>query len=260
LINFTVTEAGLEDQLLTLVVKKERPDLAQQQEDLIQQQNGFKIKLAELEADLLQRLNDQKGDILEDIELIENLELSKATSTEINEKVEIAKVTEVQIKEASEVYRPAANRGALVFFLLNELNKVHEFYKFSLGAFIIVINRAIDIVAEQMNPKKEKEDDEEEVEGEEAKEEEEEELELSPRTLALRVQNLIESITFEAFTYARRGTFEVHKLILVSMLCLRVNLRKGLIVESEMNALIKKNVVIDGAPDMKDSLKQFIPE
>jgi len=211
-----------------------------------------------LEADLLQRLNDQKGDILEDIELIENLEKSKATATEINEKVEIAKVTEVQIKEASEVYRPAANRGALVFFLLNELNKVHEFYKFSLGSFIIVINRAIDIVAEQMNPKKEKEEGEEEEEG--AKEEEEEELELSPRTLALRVQNLIESITFESFTYARRGTFEVHKLILVTMLCLRVNLRKGLIQESEMNALIKKNVVIDGAPDMKDSLKQFIPE
>lgn len=259
MINFTVTEAGLEDQLLTLVVKKERPDLAQQQEDLIQQQNGFKIKLAELEADLLQRLNDQKGDILEDIELIENLELSKATSTEINEKVEIAKATEVQIKEASEVYRPAANRGALVFFLLNELNKVHEFYKFSLGAFIIVINRAIDIVAEQMNPKKEKDEDEEEGEGE-AKEDEEEELELSPRTLALRVGNLIESITFEAFNYARRGTFEVHKLILVSMLCLRVNLRKGLIVESEVNALVKKNVVLEGAPEMKDSLKQFIPE
>jgi dynein heavy chain len=39
LINFTVTEAGLEDQLLTLVVKKERPDLAAQSEELIQQQN-----------------------------------------------------------------------------------------------------------------------------------------------------------------------------------------------------------------------------
>lgn len=37
LINFTVTEAGLEDQLLALVVKKERPDLAQQKEELIQQ-------------------------------------------------------------------------------------------------------------------------------------------------------------------------------------------------------------------------------
>jgi len=35
LINFTVTEAGLEDQLLALVVKKERPDLALQKEELI---------------------------------------------------------------------------------------------------------------------------------------------------------------------------------------------------------------------------------
>jgi len=44
------------------------------------------------------------------------------------------------------------------------------------------------------------------------------------------------------------------------MLCLRVNLRRGLIAESEVNALVKKNVVLDGAPEMKDSLKQFIPE
>ena len=35
LINFTVTESGLEDQLLALVVKKERPDLAAQKEQLI---------------------------------------------------------------------------------------------------------------------------------------------------------------------------------------------------------------------------------
>ena len=43
------------------------------------------------------------------------------------------------------------------------------------------------------------------------------------------------------------------------MLCLRVNLRKGLIEESEMNALIKKNVAFD-CPEQKESLKQFIPE
>jgi dynein heavy chain len=39
--------------LLSLVVKKERPDLAAQKEELIQQQNGFKIKLKELEKGLL---------------------------------------------------------------------------------------------------------------------------------------------------------------------------------------------------------------
>jgi len=94
LINFTVTEAGLEDQLLALVVKKERPDLAAQKEALIQEQNGFKIKLKELESGLLYKLANAQGDILEDIELIESLEFSKKLSTEINEKVEIAKVTD----------------------------------------------------------------------------------------------------------------------------------------------------------------------
>ena len=53
LINFTVTESGLEDQLLALVVKKERPDLAAKKEELVKQQNEFKIKLKELETGLL---------------------------------------------------------------------------------------------------------------------------------------------------------------------------------------------------------------
>lgn len=39
LINFTVTEEGLSDQLLALVVGRERPDLAQKKVELIQQQN-----------------------------------------------------------------------------------------------------------------------------------------------------------------------------------------------------------------------------
>lgn len=107
-----------------------------------------------MEADLLRRLAEAKGDILDDIELIESLEFSKKLSTEINEKVEKAKVTEEVINTASESYRPAAERGALVFFLLNELYKIHSFYKFSLDSFIIVVRRAIKIVADSMKKKK----------------------------------------------------------------------------------------------------------
>ena len=97
---------------------------------------------------------NQQGDILEDIELIENLERSKELSTDIKEKVEIAKQTSIAIDEASEQYRPAASRGALVYFMMIELTKIHSFYKFSLESFINVINRAIDIVAEMMKPQK----------------------------------------------------------------------------------------------------------
>jgi dynein heavy chain len=130
--------------------------LAEQKEQLIQEQNGFKIKLKELEAGLLHKLATAEGDILENIELIESLEFSKKLSVEITEKVEIAKETEININVASEFYRPAASRGALVFFLLMELTKIHSFYKFSLDSFIIVVKRAIDIVAARMNPKKER--------------------------------------------------------------------------------------------------------
>lgn len=172
LINFTVTESGLEDQLLSLVVQKERPDLAASKEALIQQSNQFKIQLQELEKGLLQQLADADSEtILENIALIESLEGSKKLSTEIKEKVEIAKVTEVEINTASEHYRPAASRGALVFFLMNELYKIHSFYKFSLDSFLIVVKRAIDIVAEaaraKAKPPVEEGEGEEGAEGEE---------------------------------------------------------------------------------------------
>jgi len=103
LINFSVTESGLEDQLLNIVVKLERPDLAAKSEELIMQNNEFKITLMELEADLLKKLSSAEGNILENVPLIENLEESKKISTEINEKIEIAKETQILIRDASEV-------------------------------------------------------------------------------------------------------------------------------------------------------------
>jgi dynein heavy chain len=63
-----------------------------------------------------------QGDILEDIELIENLEETKRTALDIEDKVKLAKVTEVSISKAREVYRPVATRGSLVYFLIDNLN------------------------------------------------------------------------------------------------------------------------------------------
>lgn len=104
--------------------------------------------MGELEKELLYKLANAKGDILDDIELIENLEKSKKISVDIEEKVKIAKATEAKINETSENYRPAANRGALFYFLLSDLTKIHSFYKFSLDSFVTVIHRAIDNISE----------------------------------------------------------------------------------------------------------------
>ena len=111
------------------MVRLERPDLAREKSRLIQQQNEFKVKLAELEALLLEKLANAEGDILEDTDLILSLEDAKKTADEVKEKVIIATETENKINETSENYRPSANRGALVFFLMMDLRKIHSFYK-----------------------------------------------------------------------------------------------------------------------------------
>lgn len=43
-----------------------------------------------------------------------------------------AKITEVKINEAREAYRPAAARASLLYFILNDLNKINPMYQFSL--------------------------------------------------------------------------------------------------------------------------------
>ena len=46
--------------------------------------------------------------------------------------VQEAKITEVKINEARENYRPAAERASLLYFILNDLNKINPIYQFSL--------------------------------------------------------------------------------------------------------------------------------
>ena len=106
LINFTVTEKGLEDQLLAVVVQAERPDLGERQMQLVAEQNEFTIKLQALADGLLQMLAEAEGDLTENEELILSLEEAKATSQEIKEKVVVAKETEKTIAKAREIYRP----------------------------------------------------------------------------------------------------------------------------------------------------------
>lgn len=50
-------------QLLNLVVRKERPDLADLGEQLVEQQNGFKIKMKELEDNILYKLATAEGGV-----------------------------------------------------------------------------------------------------------------------------------------------------------------------------------------------------
>uniref|UniRef100_A0A6Q2WZ44 Dynein axonemal heavy chain 17 n=1 Tax=Esox lucius TaxID=8010 RepID=A0A6Q2WZ44_ESOLU len=208
LMNFTVTREGLEDQLLAAVVSMERPDLEELKSNLTKQQNGFKITLKTLEDNLLSRLSSASGNFLGDTELVENLEITKRTAAEIEEKVKEAKVTEAKINEAREHYRPAATRASLLYFIMNDLNKIHPMYQFSLKAFSVVFQNAV---------LKAKEDE----------------------VLKNRVSNLIDSITVQVFQYTTRGLFECDKLTYIAQLVFQILLMNKEINPTELDFLLR---------------------
>ncbi|EHH25255.1 hypothetical protein EGK_09043 [Macaca mulatta] len=208
LINFLVTRDGLEDQLLAAVVAKERPDLEQLKANLTKSQNEFKIVLKELEDSLLARLSAASGNFLGDTALVENLETTKHTASEIEEKVVEAKITEVKINEARENYRPAAERASLLYFILNDLNKINPIYQFSLKAFNVVFEKAI----QRTTPASE---------------------------VKQRVINLTDEITYSVYMYTARGLFERDKLIFLAQVTFQVLSMKKELNPVELDFLLR---------------------
>lgn len=101
----------------------------------------YTITLTELEDNLLFKLANSQGDILEDIELIENLEETKKTALDIEEKVRLGRETELNISKAREVYRPVATRGSLVYFLIDNLNALDRVYHYSMANFVYILKK-----------------------------------------------------------------------------------------------------------------------
>ncbi|XP_034410206.1 dynein heavy chain 11, axonemal [Cyclopterus lumpus] len=211
LINFTVTPVGLEEQLLGQVVSRERPDLEALKMELTTQQNHFKIELKRLEDDLLSRLSAAHGHFLGDIYLVEQLENTKSTAAHIQCKVVEARENETEINEARELYRPAAERASLLFFIINDLSKINPMYQFSLKTFNSVFNKAMERA----------------------------EWDEDVRT---RVHILTEAITYSVFLYSSQGLFERDKLTFLSHTAFQILLKRGLIDAQEFDFLLRFHV------------------
>lgn len=141
LLNFTVTRDGLEEQLLAEVVRAERPDLENSRAELVKQENDFKIALKALEDDLLLRLSKAQGAFLADAQLVDSLEQTKATANDITQRAAEAAQTAQAVNEFRELYRPAASRASLLFFIIGDLRQLNPIYQFSLKSFIGVFQR-----------------------------------------------------------------------------------------------------------------------
>jgi dynein heavy chain 1 len=139
-VNFTVTQSSLQTQSLNEVLKSERPDVDERRSNLIKLQGEFKIHLRQLEKRLLQALNESRGNILDDDNVIETLETLKKEAAEISTKMSSTEGVMAEVDEITLQYSVIARSCSAVFAVLEQLHYLNHFYQFSLQYFLNIFH------------------------------------------------------------------------------------------------------------------------
>lgn len=143
MLNFMVTEEGLQDQMLNQVVTHEDPkNMEKRHHIIIQQAENTRIK-AELEDKILNQIATVKN-LLEDDELIVTLDQSKAQKKQIEQQQKDSEITMNHIEGIREQFVPVAFRVSRLFFVLVQIMNVDPMYQYSLRSFRTIYSRALD--------------------------------------------------------------------------------------------------------------------
>jgi len=143
LVNFTITPAGLQSQCLTLILKAERADVDQKRSDLLKLQGEYRVRLRQLETQLLTSLSEAKGNILEDDHVIGMLEGLKRESGEVEKKMSQTEEVMEEVQRVSAFYVPLATACSRVFFVLDGLYSLHFLYQYSIAFFFSIFDSVL---------------------------------------------------------------------------------------------------------------------
>lgn len=213
-INYTVTLMGLRDQLLNVVVGFERPEKEKQRLDLVQSMSDNKKKLKEAEDDLLRRLAEVQGSLLDNEDLIRTLEETKTKSIEIEEAIKIGEVTSQEIETARQQYAPVAKRGAILFFAMTSLSAISDMYEYSLSSYLAVFYQSL------RDARKD-------------------------NILQNRLRNISEKLTYNVYDYTCLGIFGRHILIFSLQMTVMIQDGEALLNRVELDFFLKGNTSLE---------------
>jgi len=214
IIDFTVTQGGLEQQLLARLIGKEQKQLEDQLQQIQEEVTSNTKILQNYEDQLLERLANVEGSLLDDPEIIDVLATIKTASKEVNEKLREASEKKIEINEKRELFRPVAARGSVLYFCVVEMTQVNWMYNTSLQQFLVLFDYAIDF---------------------------------SPRAQLVkeRVGIIIAWLTRKVYRYINRGLFERDKVTFKLLMATKILIKDGKLTSADVGLLLKAGGGID---------------
>jgi dynein heavy chain len=192
ILNFAITPSGLEEQMLNNFVQLEMPDLQEKKNQIVEENARSAKVLYDIETSILEALDtDQILDLLKTDDLINILDDSAKTQTEISERQVISSETEKEIDKTRAQFVPVAFRASLLFFCIVDLNLIDPMYQYSLQWFQRLFASAV-------NNSEQSEDADS------------------------RVQILNNFFTLSLYQNVCRSLFEANKLIFSTLLCVKI--------------------------------------
>ena len=133
--NFSVSKEGLFEKLLSDVLSYELPEDEKIRRELILNIAEDRLLLKKGEERILDLLTNSRGMILDDIELIESLKISKEIARAVSDKILVSERKQEELNKGMIMYTGVARRAVIIFFVIIELAKIDSMYQFSLNYF-----------------------------------------------------------------------------------------------------------------------------
>ena len=208
IVDFTVTQKGLEEQLLGRVIQKEQRSLEESLKSVLEEVTNNTKALLKLDQMLLERLSENTGNLLDDDELISVLADTKSKSTDVKEKLVAAAAMKKNINEKREQYRPVATRGSVLYFSVVDMSNVNSMYQTSLDQFQFQFDKSMDQAEKASLASK-------------------------------RVNNIITSMTYITYRYIQRGLYEIDKVSFKLIVLFKTLLTANKLNSSGINVFLR---------------------
>jgi dynein heavy chain len=193
-VDFTVTERGLEQQLLGRVLASEQQELEESLGQLLREVQSNTKQLQLLDKQLLQRLSESSGNLLDDVGLIEVLARTKQTAIEVGIQLKNAEEKRIEISQKRELYRPIATRGSVLYFSITDMTRIQQqagwMYNCSLVQFLEQFDLSVKLAEKSQQTHK-------------------------------RVERIVDVLTYQVYRYMNRGLFERDRLLFKLIVTLR---------------------------------------